>query len=59
MIEPCHQNDHNHHEGPKGSNEKWKNFEIPHDLKVLGGNSKEEYPDYLGTCRSAELLTII
>ncbi|MFM1525382.1 MULTISPECIES: sulfatase-like hydrolase/transferase [Helcococcus] len=54
MIEPHHQNDHNHHEGPKGSKERWKNFELPHDLKVLGGNSKKEYPDYLGACKSID-----
>ena len=33
QIEPHHQNDHNHYEGPIGSKEKYKNFVLPHDLE--------------------------
>ena len=54
QIEPHHQNDHNHYEGPKGSKEKYANFVLPHDLEVLKGNAAEEYPDYLGQCASLD-----
>lgn len=54
QIEPHHQNDHNHYEGPIGSKEKYKNFILPEDLKALGGNAAEEYPDYLGQCASLD-----
>ncbi|MDY3815442.1 MAG: sulfatase-like hydrolase/transferase [Candidatus Limiplasma sp.] len=53
-IEPHHQNDHNHYEGPKGSKEQFANYEVPGDLAALGGNWKEEYPDYLGACHSLD-----
>lgn len=54
QIEPHHQNDHAHYEGPEGSKEKYKNFILPHDLEALGGNAAEEYPDYLGQCASLD-----
>lgn len=54
QIEPHHQNDHNHYEGPQGSKEKYANFVLPEDLKALGGNAAEEYPDYLGQCASLD-----
>lgn len=47
-LEPHHQNDHRHYEGPKGSKEKYANFAVPGDLEGTGGNWREEYPDYLG-----------
>lgn len=47
-IEPHHQNDHHHYEGPKGSKEEFANFDIPGDLKGLKGDYMREYPDYLG-----------
>ena len=47
QIEPHHQNDRNHYEGPEGSKEKYANFVLPEDLKALGGNAAEEYPDIL------------
>ena len=53
-IEPHHQNDHHHYEGPIGSKEKYANFTSPKDLEVLGGNHREEYPDYLGQCASLD-----
>lgn len=54
-IEPHHQNDRQRHEGPDGSKERFKDFELPGDLKALGGgNAVEEYPDYLGCCRSLD-----
>ncbi len=54
QIEPHHQNDHKHYEGPEGSKEKYKNFVLPHDLEALGGNAAEEYPDYLGQCAALD-----
>ena len=53
-IEPHHQNDRGHYEGPEGSRERFRNFVLPGDLKALGGNSAEEYPDYLGQCASLD-----
>lgn len=54
QIEPHHQNDHKHYEGPRGSKEKYADFVLPGDLKALGGNAAEEYPDYLGQCASLD-----
>ena len=54
QIEPHHQNDHEHYEGPEGSKEKYADFVLPHDLVVLKGNAAEEYPDYLGQCASLD-----
>ena len=54
QIEPHHQNDHSHYEGPDGSKERFANFVLPHDLEVLKGNAAEEYPDYLGQCASLD-----
>lgn len=53
-IEPHHQNDHDHYEGPVGSKEKYKDYELPSDLQALPGNYREEYPDYLGACASLD-----
>jgi arylsulfatase A-like enzyme len=53
-IEPHHQNDHKHHEGPKGSKERFKDFTVPGDLDGLEGNWREEYPDYLGCCAALD-----
>lgn len=47
-IEPHHQNDHQHFEGPEGSKERYRSFLPPGDLAPLAGNWAEEYPDYLG-----------
>ena len=53
-IEPHHQNDSNHYQGPVGSKEKFREFPIPGDLAALEGDYKEEYPDYLGACESLD-----
>lgn len=53
-IEPHHQNDRRHYEGPEGSKELFKNCMLPGDLEALGGNAGEEYPDYLGCCKSLD-----
>lgn len=54
QIEPHHQNDRGHYEGPIGSKEKYKDFVLPQDLAALKGNAQEEYPDYLGQCASLD-----
>ena len=54
QIEPHHQNDHKHYEGPRGSGERFADFVLPGDLQALGGNAAEEYPDYLGQCASLD-----
>lgn len=54
FIEPHHQNDHNCYEGPKGSKEKFKDYEVPEDLKDREGDWEENYPDYLGCCNSID-----
>jgi arylsulfatase A-like enzyme len=53
-IEPHHQNDAGHYQGPIGSKERFANFTLPPDLAALGGNAAEEYPDYLGCCRQLD-----
>jgi len=53
-IEPHHQNDHRHYEGPKGSKERYKDYNVPGDLQGLKGDWPEEFPDYLGCCRSLD-----
>jgi len=53
-IEPHHQNDHEHFEGPHGSKERFKDFVVPGDLEGTGGDWREEMPDYLGCCHSLD-----
>lgn len=53
-IEPHHQNDHGHYEGPIGCREEFADFVLPGDLEALEGNAKEEYPDYLGQIHSLD-----
>ena len=53
-IEPHHQNDRMHYEGPDGSKEEFKDFVLPKDLEVLQGDATKEYPDYLGACASLD-----
>ncbi len=55
-LEPHHQNDRDRFEGPDGSKERFKDYEVPPDL-VGGkyeGDWKANYPDYLGCCRSID-----
>ena len=54
FIEPHHQNDHRHFEGPKGSKEKYRDYPVPGDLEDTKGNWREELPDYLGCCGSLD-----
>jgi len=53
-IEPHHQNDHKHFEGPKGSKERFKDYAVPGDLKDAAGDWKAEMPDYLGCCNNLD-----
>ncbi len=53
-IEPHHQNDHGHYEGPQGSKEKFKDFIVPGDLRDTAGDWRAEYPDYLGCINSLD-----
>lgn len=57
FIEPHHQNDHNRYEGPEGSKERFKDFEVPGDLTGTEGDWCENYPDYLGCCASLDYNT--
>lgn len=54
QIEPHHQNDRNRYEGPDGSKEKFKNYEVPMDLVGTEGDWRENFPDYLGQCHSLD-----
>lgn len=53
-LEPHHQNDHDTHEGPVGSKERFADFTVPGDLYGTGGNWRTDYPDYLGACASLD-----
>ncbi len=53
-IEPHYQKDRQGYEGPIGSKQKFQNYELPEDLKILGGDAREMYPDYLGCCQSLD-----
>ena len=53
-IEPHHQNDRKHFEGPKGSKERFADFEVPGDLIDTEGDWREEFPDYLGCINSID-----
>jgi len=53
-LEPHQQNEIDKVIGPKGSKEKFKNYEVPGDLVDREGNWEENYPDYLGCCHSID-----
>ena len=54
-IEPHHQNNAHHYQGPEGSKERFKDYEVPADLAAFpNGDWKEEYPDYLGACNAID-----
>lgn len=55
-LEPHQQNDKNLCEGPDGSKEKFKNYEVPKDLLIgrYKGDWKKNYPDYLGSCYNVD-----
>lgn len=55
-LEPHHQNDRDCFEGPDGSRERFAGYEAPPDLigGKYEGDWRENYPDYLGCCRSLD-----
>lgn len=55
-IEPHQQNDHGCYEGPAGSRERFRDYEVPKDLLCgdFEGDWKQNYPDYLGQCGSLD-----
>ncbi|WP_332445917.1 sulfatase-like hydrolase/transferase [Sphaerochaeta sp.] len=54
-IEPHHQNNAHHYQGPKGSRDRFASYTLPEDLRLLGGgDAPEEYPDYLGACERVD-----
>ncbi len=53
-IEPHQQNDHQHFEGPHGSKERLRDYEVPGDLVATEGDWREELPDYLGQVNSLD-----
>ena len=54
-IEPHHQNDHGHFEGPRGSKQRWKDYQVPGDLVDTEGDWRAEYPDYLGCINALDV----
>jgi len=54
-LEPHHQNDAGHYQGPPGSKERFVHYPVPEDLRRFpGGDWAREYPDYLGCCASLD-----
>ena len=53
-LEPHHQNNAGHFQGPAGSKERFWDYPVPADLRALKGNWQEEYPDYLGCCAALD-----
>lgn len=47
QLEPHHQNDRGHFEGPRDTVGKFRDYPLPEDLTFLEGDYKEEYPDYI------------
>lgn len=47
QLEPHHQNDRGHFEGPTDTVDKFRDYPLPDDLTFLNGDYKEEYPDYI------------
>lgn len=54
FIEPHHQNDRGHFEGPQGGAERFEHYEVPGDLEGTDGDWREELPDYLACCASLD-----
>ena len=54
QLEPHHQNDRGHFEGPTDMIDKFRDYPLPEDLTFLNGNYKDEYPDYLAAIHSLD-----
>lgn len=54
QLEPHHQNDHLRFEAPKGAKNKFKDYEIPGDLKGTLGDWRMQMPSYLACCNRVD-----
>ncbi len=54
QLEPHHQNDMGHFEGPTDLVEKFRDYPLPDDLTFLKGDYEEEYPDYVSAIHSLD-----
>lgn len=54
QLEPHHQNDTGHFEGPTDIIDKFRDYPLPEDLTFLKGDYKEEYPDYLAAIHTLD-----
>ena len=54
QLEPHHQNDRGHFEGPVDTVENFRDYPIPEDLSFLSGNYREEYPDYIAAINALD-----
>lgn len=54
QLEPHHQNDRHHFEGPRDTVERFSSYPIPDDLSFLNGDYNEEYPDYVASIHSLD-----
>lgn len=54
QLEPHHQNDRLRFESPKGLKNKFKNYEIPGDLKGTIGDWRLQMPSYLACCNRVD-----
>ena len=54
QLEPHHQNDAGHFQGPTDTVEGYRDYPIPEDLTFLRGNYSEEYADYIAAVNSLD-----
>lgn len=54
QLEPHHQNDRGHFEGPRDTVDNFRHYPLPEDLTFLKGDYKEEYPDYLAAIHALD-----
>lgn len=54
QLEPHHQNDKGHFEGPRTTVPLYRDYPIPEDLSFLSGNYRAEYPDYIAAVNSLD-----
>ena len=54
QLEPHHQNDHLRFESPKGLKRKFRNYDVPGDLKGTFGDWRIQMPSYLACCNSVD-----
>ncbi len=55
QLEPHHQNDRLCYQAPKGSAGKFKNYDVPGDLKGTLGDWRIMYPSYLACCNRVDM----